>query len=403
LFLCNVYQFNELLGPLDELLREEEERREKAAHRGSLGGKFKNFSKSIFKRDSSKSSDSLNRELEFVLSDFDNIRVLGIGRFGSVKLVKHKLTKLGYAMKISHKQLIVDLHNEKAVCDEKEILSHLEHPFIAAMYTTFQTAKSLYMLLEMLPGGELWSLLYDTSQNLVSFGAPTIHGGLEIVDAQFYFCNVFSAIAHLHDNNIIYRDLKPENLVMDRTGYLKLVDFGSAKRLNMGETTNTICGTPEYIAPEMILARGHNKGVDYWTLGIFLYELITRRTPFASTDAAGVYVKIVNPEETLMHSFETVGGNSFDPTAKDLILKLLVSNPGMRIGMRSEESDEVWAHPFLENFTSTDLKMKVYEAPVRPDIDNVFDKTPEDIEQEKIEKQEEIQPFTGRSDTFSSF
>lgn len=391
------------MGPLDELLRAEEERREKAAEKGSLGGKFKNFSKSIFKRDSTKASDSMSRDLEFVLSDFENIRVMGVGRFGSVKLVKHKLTKLAYAMKISHKQLIVDLHNQAAVCNEKEILSKLEHPFIAAMYTTFQTPNSLFMLLEMLPGGEFWSLLHGTNQSRVNFGVPTLHGGLRVSHAQFYFCNVFSAISYLHDQNIIYRDLKPENLVLDRTGYLKLVDFGSSKIVGMGESTNTICGTPEYVAPEMILARGHNKGVDYWTLGIFLYELMTRRTPFASTDAAGVYVKIVNPEETLQHSFESIGNKHFEPSAKDLILKLLAPNPGLRIGMRRGEVEEVWAHPFLADFTSADMLLKTCEAPVRPDIDDIFDKSEEDVEAERREREEGVVPFTGRSDTFASF
>jgi serine/threonine protein kinase len=385
------------------LLRAEEERREQAAQQASLGGKFKNFSKSIFKRDSSKPADSMSRELEFVLNDFENIRVLGVGRFGSVKLVKHKLTKLAYAMKISQKQLIVDLHNQKAVCNEKEILFKLEHPFIAAMYTTFQTPNSLFMLLEMLPGGELWSLMYDSNQQLVRFGAPTIHGGLAVTDTQFYFCNVFSAIAYLHDQNIVYRDLKPENLVMDRTGYLKMVDFGSAKKLSPDETTNTICGTPEYVAPEMILARGHNKGVDYWTLGIFLYELMTRRTPFASNDAAGVYTKIISPEETLVHAFDSIGYNHFDPLAKDLILKLLASNPGLRIGMRREEAEEVWAHPFLSEFSASEMKMKAYEAPFRPEIDDIFEKTPLDVEMEKKEQDEGVLAFSGRSDVFSSF
>ena len=392
-----------MLGPLDDLLRAEEERRAKAAQRGSLGGKFQSFKKSMFKRDSSKPSDSMGRDLEFVLNDFEHIRLLGVGRFGSVKLLKHKLTKLAYAMKISQKQLIVDLHNQNAICDEREILCKLEHPFIAAMYATFQTPHSLFMLLEMLPGGEFWSLLYDTEQRLVSFGTPTPHGGLSLAEVQFYFCNVFSAIAYLHDQNIIYRDLKPENLVMDRTGYLKLVDFGSAKRLSLGETTNTICGTPEYVAPEMILARGHNKGVDYWTLGIFLYELMTRRTPFASSDAAGVYIKIINPEETLMHSFDSIGYAHFDPTAKDLILKLLASNPGLRIGMRRDETTEVWAHPFLSCFTPTEMKMKAYEAPYRPEIDDIFEKTALDVKMDEKEKEEEIIAFNGRSDMFASF
>ena len=390
------------MGPLDELLRAEEEKRAQAAQRNSIGGKFKNFSKSIFKRDSKLPSDSMSRDLEFSLNDFQHIRLLGFGRFGTIKLVKHSLTKLAYSMKISSKQLIVDLHNQKAVCDEKEILSKLDHPFIAAMYTTFQTANSLYMLMEMLPGGELWSLLYDSQQRLVNFGTPTPHGGLSVSHVHFYFCNVFSAISHIHDQNIVYRDLKPENLVMDRTGYLKIVDFGSAKRLNLGETTNTICGTPEYVAPEMILARGHNKGVDYWTLGIFLYELMTRRTPFQSDDAAAVYTKIVNPEESLMHAFDSIGYEHFDPPTKDLILKLIAFNPGLRIGMRRSESEEVWEHPVLANYSSSEMKMKGYEAPFRPDIDDIFEQTHLDIEMEEEEDTEAI-PYNGRSDAFSSF
>jgi serine/threonine protein kinase len=152
---------------------------------------------------------------------------------------------------------------------------------------------------------------------------------------------------------------------MGREGYLKLVDFGSAKKLIPPMTTNTICGTPEYVAPEMIAARGHNRAVDFWSLGVFLFELLHRATPFEQNDTvsstslylslclltfsvsvshqAGVYQKIIHSDETLKECFKP----QFDPTAKSLILQLLSHTPGLRIGMLRNGLEDVWKHPFM--------------------------------------------------------
>ena len=163
--------------------------------------------------------------------------------------------------------------------------------------------------------------------------------------------------------------------------------------------TNTICGTPEYVAPEMILARGHNKGVDYWTLGIFLFELLTRRTPFVTTDAAGVYMKILKPEESLLHAFDPVGDVEFDAEAKDLILRLLDPNPGLRIGMRRGETAEIWDHPFVSELSLNEVMMKSIDAPVKPEVCDIFEKTFLDYE----DVDDGIVPYRGKNDIFSSF
>jgi len=152
------------------------------------------------------------------------------------------------------------------VCNEKALLSECSHPFILSLIRTFQDRDSLYMLLEFVQGGELFSIM----QRKFRFPMyPTF----------FYSACLVDVFEHLHGRHIVYRDLKPENVLIDRTGYLKLADFGFAKRIM--DKSFTLCGTPEYLAPEVVLGTGHNKAVDYWGLGILIYEMLVGISPFA--------------------------------------------------------------------------------------------------------------------------
>ncbi|ELW63911.1 cGMP-dependent protein kinase 2 [Tupaia chinensis] len=198
-------------------------------------------------------------------SPFQNLEIiatLGVGGFGRVELVKVKNENIAFAMKCIRKKHIVDTKQQEHVYSEKKILEELCSPFIVKLYRTFKDNKYVYMLLEACLGGELWSILRDRG----SFDEPT---------SKFCVACVTEAFDYLHRLGIIYRDLKPENLILDAEGYLKLVDFGFAKKIGSGQKTWTFCGTPEYVAPEVILNKGHDFSVDFWSLGILVYELLT--------------------------------------------------------------------------------------------------------------------------------
>ncbi|XP_016111822.1 cGMP-dependent protein kinase 1-like [Sinocyclocheilus grahami] len=199
------------------------------------------------------------------LVDFNIIDTLGVGGFGRVELVqlKSEETKT-FAMKILKKRHIVDTRQQEHIRSEKLIMQEAHSDFIVRLYRTFKDSKYLYMLMEACLGGELWTILRD-------------RGSFEDSTTRFYTACVVEAFAYLHSKGIIYRDLKPENLILDHRGYAKLVDFGFAKKIGFGKKTWTFCGTPEYVAPEIILNKGHDISADYWSLGILMYELLTGR------------------------------------------------------------------------------------------------------------------------------
>uniref|UniRef100_A0A8C2TQ16 cGMP-dependent protein kinase n=1 Tax=Coturnix japonica TaxID=93934 RepID=A0A8C2TQ16_COTJA len=211
------------------------------------------------------------------LSDFNIIDTLGVGGFGRVELVqlKSEETKT-FAMKILKKRHIVDTRQQEHIRSEKQIMQSAHSDFIVRLYRTFKDSKYLYMLMEACLGGELWTILRD-------------RGSFEDSTTRFYTACVVEAFAYLHSKGIIYRDLKPENLILDHRGYAKLVDFGFAKKIGFGKKTWTFCGTPEYVAPEIILNKGHDISADYWSLGILMYELLTGSPPFSGPDPMKTY------------------------------------------------------------------------------------------------------------------
>lgn len=197
------------------------------------------------------------------LDDLDVISTLGVGGFGRVELVQYVHdTSLTFALKCLKKQHIVDTQQQDHVFSERNIMLNCRSPFICRLYRTFRDSKYVYMLLEPCLGGEVWTILRD-------------RGCFDEDTTKFIAGCVLEAFDYLHTRGIIYRDLKPENLVLDNQGYVKLVDFGFSKRLGYSSKTWTFCGTPEYVAPETILNKGHDRAVDYWALGILMHELLT--------------------------------------------------------------------------------------------------------------------------------
>jgi len=276
-------------------------------------------------------------------------------------LVVHRPTNTPYALKCMRKGQVIALKQVEHVMNELTLLAACDHPCLINLVTSFQDKVEIYMVLELALGGELFSVRRDR----VRFEEPM---------ARFDAANVASAFVHLHDKHIAYRDLKPENLLLDAQGYLKICDFGFAKKVN-GKTF-TLCGTPEYLAPEIISNVGHNWAVDWWAVGILVYEMLTGDPPFVHDDPMQLYQMILR-------------GNFLFPSlvgkhAKDLINKLLVANPAARLGSLKKGSRDVVSHPFFKLIDLTFLHKKQTKAPYVPplksnkDISNFDDVSEED-------------------------
>ncbi|EHH64844.1 hypothetical protein EGM_18165 [Macaca fascicularis] len=298
------------------------------------------------------------------LSDFNIIDTLGVGGFGRVELVQLKSEESKtFAMKILKKRHIVDTRQQEHIRSEKQIMQGAHSDFIVRLYRTFKDSKYLYMLMEACLGGELWTILRD-------------RGSFEDSTTRFYTACVVEAFAYLHSKGIIYRDLKPENLILDHRGYAKLVDFGFAKKIGFGKKTWTFCGTPEYVAPEIILNKGHDISADYWSLGILMYELLTGSPPFSGPDPMKTYNIILRGIDMIEFP------KKIAKNAANLIKKLCRDNPSERLGNLKNGVKDIQKHKWFEGFNWEGLRKGTLTPPIIPvasptDTSN-FDSFPED-------------------------
>lgn len=300
---------------------------------------------------------------------------LGTGTFGRVRLVMYKdsakakasvssvnIPKI-FALKILKKSEILRLKQVEHVKAEKSILMMICHPFIVNMYSSWQDSTSVYMVMEYVIGGELFTQLRKVGR----FSNST---------ARFYAAEIVLALEHLHDQDIVYRDLKPENLLIDHDGHMKITDFGFAKIVK-GRTW-TLCGTPEYLAPEIIQSKGHGKPVDWWALGIMLFEMIAGYPPFYHENPFGIYQKI------LWGKVE-YPAKVFDPAAKDLVKKLLAPDITKRLGCLKNGIKDIKKHKFFKTIDwdiAANRKLKPPMVPVFKsalDTSN-FDEYPESVD-----------------------
>eukprot|EP01060_Flectonema_neradi_P006248 TRINITY_DN1418_c0_g3_i2.p1 TRINITY_DN1418_c0_g3~~TRINITY_DN1418_c0_g3_i2.p1 ORF type:complete len:369 (+),score=72.61 TRINITY_DN1418_c0_g3_i2:117-1109(+) len=275
------------------------------------------------------------------LSDLDMKETLGTGSFGRVRLTKLKGSESFFAVKCLKKREIIKMKQVQHILAEKSLLSELSHPFIVNIITTFQDEKKLYIVLEYVIGGEMFTHLRSAGRfpNDVS---------------KFYHAELVLVFEYIHNKDIIYRDLKPENLLLDGKGHVKITDFGFAKRVP--ERTFTLCGTPEYLAPEVIQSKGHGKAVDWWAMGILLYEFNAGYPPFFDDSPFRIYEKILEGRVQFP--------NWFDSRAKDLIRQLLQIDHTKRLGTLKGGSQDVKTHPYFKGANWEKLLALQYPAPI---------------------------------------
>jgi serine/threonine protein kinase len=285
-------------------------------------------------------------ELNCTLADLEVRQTLGCGAFGRVKLCYHRAKDTWYALKCQAKRVIVDSGLQDHVLNEMRIMRAIEHPYIAKLYLALQDRKHIYFILELLQGGELFTHLRS-------------RGKLSEQTARFYSAAVVYAFSTIHAKKIAYRDLKPENLVMDSKGYVKLVDFGLAKQLLSGKTW-TLCGTPDYLAPEIILNEGHDLAVDYWALGVLIFEMVVGAPPFYAEDPMEVYEKILSGNPAFP--------SYFTKNLTDLIKKLLRSQQAKRLGNTRGGTAAVVKHKWFSSFEWGALESGEMPTPYSPPI-----------------------------------
>jgi serine/threonine protein kinase len=262
---------------------------------------------------------------------FEEGLTLGTGSFGRVRIVATPTPsgkKAYFALKILRKSEIIRLKQVNHIKAEKSILSRVSHPFIVNLQAAFQDDTFLYMLMEYIIGGELFSQLRRVNR---------FHDH----DARFYASEIILALQYLHSKNIVYRDLKPENLLIDKDGHMKITDFGFAKHVE--SRTYTLCGTPEYLAPEIITSKGHGKPVDWWAVGILIYEMLCGAPPFDEENPVEIYKKILKGVGEVKFP-----GNYFTPKAAKLIKGLLKNEIEERLGCSGEGPEEIKRHEWFD-------------------------------------------------------
>lgn len=296
-------------------------------------------------------SDEEFKKLQHVsLSDFKFHQTIGTGTFGRVRLCALESTGRVFAMKMLKKSEVIRLKQEEHICSERALLAEIDHPFVVKMYRTFQEPHMVHMLLEFVPGGELFTHLRKAGRFSKEF-------------TKFYIGQIVLAMQYLHAKKIAYRDLKPENLLISTPGYLKITDFGFAKVVE--DSTWTLCGTPEYLAPEIIQSKGHGIAVDWWSLGILMFEMLCGFPPFYDDNPFGIYQKIL------------VGKIDFpkhvDEYAKDIIKRLITADTTMRLGCLAKGADDIKRHKFFRGVDWNALHSRRIQAPIVPQVSSPLD------------------------------
>ncbi|PAA62441.1 hypothetical protein BOX15_Mlig000742g1 [Macrostomum lignano] len=282
--------------------------------------------------------------------DFELIKVLGRGGYGKVFLArKARGADKGtmYAMKVLRKASLVRSKKDTAhTKSERSILELIRHPFLVELHYAFQTSGRLYLILEYLAGGELFTQLER-------------EGVFNERTAQFYLAEIVLALGHLHQQGIVYRDLKPENVLLSRAGHVKLTDFGLSKEaVNENGLTHTFCGTIEYMAPEILMRKGHGRAVDWWSLGTLMFDMLAGGPPF-SAETKKLTIERILRARLSMPPF-------LSADTKSLLRDLLIRSPAERLGGGPDDVEEVKRHSFFRKLDWDRVLRQAYDPPFTP-------------------------------------
>ncbi len=355
------------------------------------------------KRDESNAQDGNDEDegtsgpiTNMAYEDMQIMRTIGTGTFGRVKMVKCTSGQV-CALKCMNKADVLESHQEKNIMTEKNLLFECSASiFILQLLQTFNQSNQIMMLMEFIQGGELWSYIYEKLDTV----KRNKMGGFDMPAVKFYAASVILGFKHMHGKNIAYRDLKPENILIDSNGYVKIIDFGFAKKIpGVGpdgvhhDKTYTLCGTPEYLAPEIVMSKGYDKGVDYWAYGCLVYELWLGRTPFQADYTTKIFQNIVASDKNL--AFPA----GMDPAHVALCKKLLTANPAFRLGSLSGGINDIINDPFFAGYDWEALKSGKMKSPYSPPVKDAMDTSNFD------EYEEETNPsiYTGAQSIFEGF
>jgi len=313
--------FENLLGPLQDVLRQQT-----AAY------------------DATITAEKITSTLKS--SDLQHVAILGAGAFGRVSLVKYK--GRCYALKALAKGHVVQSGLSAHIKREKALQIEFASPFLVSLLSAFQDETTLYMLMEVVQGGEFFAYLQGRER------------ALKEDEARFYAGCVILGLEYMHDRGVAWRDLKPENLLLDSSGFLKITDFGFAKRIPPGTRSYTLCGTPEYLAPELVTQSGHGRAVDWWAVGVLIYEMVAGFPPFSQEDRVAMFRAICSSQYRLPEHFS--------PALRDLVKQFLVRVPNRRLGCMQGGVAEVKQHPWFAGFDWDALAQRKMAAPFVPKV-----------------------------------
>lgn len=302
------------------------------------------------KDDPPRSKHGFAMDKKMTIEDFVFLKVVGKGSFGKVMQVRYKKDGKIYAMKVLKKKALVKRKQVIHTRTERRVVAAVNNPFIVSLRYAFQTPAKLYMILDFFNGGELFFHLKK-------------EGRFSERRAKFYGAEITSALGALHALNIVYRDLKPENILLDQDGHIKITDFGLSKdSIEADELTHTFCGTPEYLAPEVLQQQGHGKAVDWWSFGTLLYEMMTGLPPFYNQNLNIMYEKILHAQIKMP--------TYLSKESRSLFRGLLERNPSKRLASGPGDADEIKVHPYFREIDWPKLESRGVKPPFSPPVAN---------------------------------
>jgi hypothetical protein len=289
------------------------------------------------------------------LDHFNFLAVLGKGNFGKVMLAEAKSSKKLYAIKVLKKEFIIENDEVESTKSEKRVFliaNKERHPFLLNLHACFQTETRVYFVMEYISGGDLMLHIQ--------------RGQFGLKRAQFYAAEVCLALKYFHENGVIYRDLKLDNILLTLDGHIKIADYGLCKEdMWFGKTTSTFCGTPEFMAPEILLDKKYGRAVDWWAFGVLIYQMLLQQSPFRGEDEDEIYDAILADEPLYpIH---------MPRDSVSILQKLLTREPELRLGSGPGDAQEIMSHAFFKGVNWDDIYNKRVPTPFKPTVKNEKD------------------------------